>query len=67
MPSPEHISGRTCLVRLMDRRTGAPLRVNGSVLALFTRDPDDAVRELMAGRDRAQWEPRIDPLGSPQA
>ena len=54
--------GRTCAVRLVDRRTGATHRVNGTPLVLFTRRPDEAVAELLAGRDPTVWEARIEPI-----
>lgn len=55
-------AGRTCAVRLIDRRTGTTHRVNGTPLVLFTRRPVDAVAELLAGRDPAVWEARIEPI-----
>lgn len=57
----------TCLVRLIDRRTGQPLRIDGQPLRIFTRDPAAAAREMMSGRNRAHWAVRIDPLGAPLA
>lgn len=53
---------QTFAVRLIDRRTGKSHRVNGSPLVLFTRTPDVAVVELLAGRDPAVWEARIEPV-----
>lgn len=53
----------TCAVRLIDRRTGRPHRVNGSPLVLFTRRPEEAVAELLEGRDPAVWEARVEPMG----
>ena len=64
MRSPEHVSGRTCMVRLVDRRTGAPLRVDGAVVTLMTRNPEEAVRDLMAGRNPSRWDARVDPIDS---
>lgn len=55
---------RACAVRLIDRRTGRTHRINGSPLVLFTRDPEAAVAELLAGRDAAVWEARIEPIGT---
>ena len=52
----------TCVVRLIDRRTGLTHRVNGTPLVIFTRRPDEAVAELLEGRDRAIWEAHIDPI-----
>ncbi len=49
-------------VQLIDRRTGRVHRVNGSPLILLTRRPDDAVAELLDGRDATVWETRIDPI-----
>ena len=60
-----HLAGGdhpTCAVRLVDRRTGALHRINGTPLTLFTRRPAEAVAELLAGRDPAHWEARIEPL-----
>jgi hypothetical protein len=54
---------QTCAVRLIDRRTGQTLRVNGSPLVLFTRRPEDAAAELLEGRDLRLWEARIEPIG----
>jgi hypothetical protein len=54
---------QTCAVRLIDRRTGQTLRLNGSPLVLFTRRPEDAAAELLAGRDSSLWEARIEPIG----
>lgn len=53
----------TCLVRLIDRRTGDPLRIDGKPLSIFTRDPAAAARDLLARRNRAHWEIRVEPLG----
>jgi hypothetical protein len=58
------ISARpTCAVRLIDRRTGSVHRVNGTPLVVFTRNPDEAVADLLQGRDGRLWEARIDRLG----
>jgi hypothetical protein len=54
---------QACAVRLVDRRTGLTHRVNGSPLVLFTRNPAEAVAELLAGRDAKVWEARIEPIG----
>lgn len=54
---------QTCAVRLVDRRTGLTHRVNGSPLVLFTKNPHEAVAELLAGRDARVWEARVDPIG----
>lgn len=55
---------RTCAVRLIDRRTGRPHRINGAPLVVYTRQPHLAVAELLRGRDPALWEARIEPLGT---
>lgn len=55
---------RTCAVRLIDRRTGKAHRINGSPLVLFTKTPKLAAAELLANRDAAVWEARIEPIGS---
>jgi hypothetical protein len=52
-----------CAVRLIDRRTGQTHRINGSPLVLFTQRPEEAVAELLKGRDAAVWEACIEPLG----
>lgn len=52
----------TCVVRLVDRRTGLTHRVNGSPLVVFTRNPAEAVSDLLEGRDRTVWEARVDPI-----
>ena len=54
---------QACAVRLVDRRTGLTHRVNGSPLVLFTKNPDEAVAELLAGRDARVWQARIEPIG----
>ncbi|MCT8331492.1 hypothetical protein [Albidovulum sediminis] len=55
---------QACAVRLVDRRTGRTHRINGSPLILFTRSPDEAVAELLSGRDAAVWEARVEPIGA---
>lgn len=54
---------QSCAVRLIDRRTGLTHRINGSPLVLFTRNPAEAVAELLAGRDASVWEARVEPIG----
>ena len=54
---------QACAVRLIDRRTGQTHRTNGSALVLFTRAPDEAVAELLSGRDATVWEARVEPIG----
>jgi hypothetical protein len=49
-------------VTLIDRRTGAALRVNGSRLTIYTRSPALAAEELLSGRDPSVWDVRIEPL-----
>ncbi|MEI4471460.1 hypothetical protein [Frigidibacter sp. MR17.24] len=49
-------------IQLVDRRTGRTHRVNGRALTLFSRDPALAVAELLEGRDRRHWQPRVEPL-----
>jgi hypothetical protein len=51
-----------CAVRLIDRRTGQTHRINGSPLVVYTRNPDEAAAELLAGRDATVWEARVEPL-----
>ncbi len=53
----------TCAVHLIDRRTGAAHRINGTPLVIFTRRPDEAAADLLSGRDPAVWEVRIEPVG----
>ncbi|HQU67673.1 MAG TPA: hypothetical protein PLI43_05690 [Albidovulum sp.] len=55
---------RTCAVRLIDRRTGEAHRINGSPFVLFTKTPEAAAAELLAKRDAAVWEARIEPISS---
>lgn len=55
---------QTCAVRLIDRRTGQSHRINGSPLVLFTRNPEEAVADLLSGRDAAVWEARVEPIGA---
>jgi hypothetical protein len=55
---------QTCAVRLIDRRTGQTHRINGSPLVMFTKAPEEAVAELLAGRDASVWEARIEPVGT---
>lgn len=52
----------SCAVRLVDRRAGQTHRVNGSPVIVFTRQPDQAMADLLKGRDRSVWEVRIDRL-----
>ncbi|MEI4487962.1 hypothetical protein V8J36_17345 [Frigidibacter sp. MR17.14] len=49
-------------IQLVDRRTGRAHRVNGRTLTVFSRDPAGAVAELLEGRDRRNWTPRIEAL-----
>ena len=56
-------SRTTCAVRLIDRRTGLTHRVNGSPLVIFTRNPTEAVADLLEGRDASVWEARVEPIG----
>ncbi len=51
---------QTCAVRLVDRRSGLTHRINGSPLLVFTKAPEAAADELLAGRDPAVWEVRIE-------
>ncbi|SEM39476.1 hypothetical protein SAMN04488103_10120 [Gemmobacter aquatilis] len=51
---------RVCAVRLIDRRTGTTHRINGAPLTIFTRRPDEAIAELMEGRDPTVWEARVE-------
>lgn len=57
---------RTCAGRLVDRRTGLTHRINGSPLVIFTRNPVEAVAELLSGRDARVWEARVEPIGGAQ-
>ena len=47
------------------RRTGQTHRVNGSPLVIFTRNPAEAVADLLEGRDPTVWEARVEPIGAP--
>ena len=57
----------TCAVHLIDRRTGSAHRINGTPLILFTRRPEEAAADLLAGRDPLVWEARIERLGPQSA
>lgn len=57
---------QACAVRLVDRRTGLTHRINGSPLVIFTRNPVEAVAELLSGRDASVWEARVEPIGAAQ-
>lgn len=61
--APSQQASVTCAVQLIDRRTGVAHRVGGAILQMFTRNPDQAVADLLAGRDPAVWEARVSPLG----
>ena len=52
----------TCLVSLIDRRTGAIARRNGAALIAYSHSPAETAARLLAGRDPAIWEARIAPL-----
>lgn len=54
--------GSVCAVTLVDRRTGAALRLNGSRVVIYTRSPEIAAQELLAGRDPSVWDLRVQPL-----
>lgn len=54
-------------VRLIDRRTGRAHRINGTPLVLYTRNPAEAVAELLRGRDPRNWETRIEAIPSSPA
>lgn len=64
MPTIPATLAQACAVRLVDRRTGQTHRVNGSPLVRFTRSPEEAVAELLSGRDASVWEARIEPIGA---
>jgi hypothetical protein len=51
-------------VRLIDRRTGMPLRMDGRPLVIFTRTPGETAMEALAGRDPALWDLRIERLAT---
>ena len=57
----------TCAVHLVDRRTGLPQRINGSLLAVFTKTPRETVAEILRNRDASRWEARVDPLTTQEA
>jgi hypothetical protein len=61
---PRHTQANaTCAVQLFDRRTGEAHRLGGAPVLVFTTTPDQAARDLLAGRDPAVWEARVQPLG----
>lgn len=63
MPMPPQGLPRVCAVRLIDLRTGAVHRINGTPLTILTRNPTEAAAELLSGRDPSVWEARVDALG----
>lgn len=63
VPAASGRAGVTCVVRLIDRRTGRTPQRNGRALQVFTATPEVAVAALLRGRDRTLWEARVDPLG----
>lgn len=65
-PETEGPEGPLYAVRLIDRRTGLPLRANGAPVVAFTRTPRETAAEALAGRDPALWEVRVDPIGTPR-
>lgn len=50
---------------LIDQRTGKPLRTNGALLTIFTRQPNETATEALRGRDRSIWQVRIERLPAP--
>lgn len=62
MLAAEMMQGVTCAVRLIDRRTGRPHRLGGVPFTVFTKTPQETAAELLAGRNPAHWETRIEPL-----
>lgn len=62
--APLQQANANCAVQLIDRRTGMAHRVGGAALLLFTRNPEQAVAELLAGRDPAVWEARVSQIGA---
>ena len=51
-------------VRLIDRRTGLVLRVDGAPFLALSREPRAAAASLLEGRGPALWEARIEPLAT---
>ena len=56
------VPGSLCAVTLIDRRTGAPARRNGTRLQVLTRTPQSAAADFLSGRDPLVWDVRIEPL-----
>ncbi len=54
----------TYAVTLVDRRTGAALRLNGGPVTLYSRDPEAARAELLRSRNPALWDVRVEPIHS---
>ncbi|MES2664563.1 MAG: hypothetical protein V4712_00590 [Pseudomonadota bacterium] len=54
-----------CAVRLINRRTGLPHRINGTPLELLTRAPEEAGRDLLRNRDTTEWRVEVVPLPRP--
>lgn len=54
-----------CVVRLINRRTGLPHRINGTALEVLTRTPDEASRDLLRNRDTTLWRIEVAVLARP--
>jgi hypothetical protein len=52
-------------LRLIDRRSGLPLRTHGGPAVTFTRTPEETAAEALAGRDPTLWEVRIERIAAP--
>ncbi|WP_157960252.1 hypothetical protein [Albibacillus kandeliae] len=61
MPPASHSrpAGRVHVLHLVARDTGEPLRISGRTLTVLASDPHLAAREMMQGRNPAQWSVRI--------
>lgn len=55
-------SSMLCCVRLIDHRTGLRHRVNGAPMQIFTRNPADAIEDLLRNRDPLNWDACVEPI-----
>lgn len=51
-------------VRLIDRRSGLPMRSNGALVTIYTAFPNEAAAEALKGRSREVWEVRVERLAT---
>ncbi|WP_424931854.1 hypothetical protein [Amaricoccus macauensis] len=56
---------RLWAIKLENQETGKCLDIDGIVLTWFTRNPEEAIRDLMEGRNPELWEPRLERVRLP--